>query len=311
MEFNQNMDKLIAIIGPTAVGKTRLAVQLARRHRGEIINADSRQIYRHMEIGTAKPDKEEAAAVTHHLVDIIEPNQEFSLAEYQNLADGAIKDIQARGKIPFLVGGSGLYVWAVLEGWVVPKVAPDVAFRKGLEERVAKGQAKALFQELKMVDPAAADNIDPRNVRRVIRALEVNKLSKNTFSQLQQKQAPTFQTLIIGLTADRKELYRRADARIDNMISHDFMEEVGALLQLGFTPDLPALSSIGYREIIQYLQGGTTLEEAVYKIKTGTHRFIRHQYAWFRLKDERIKWFDVEKTSGMEIEQVVDIFIKS
>ncbi len=193
----------------------------------------------------------------------------------------------------------------------MPKVAPDVAFRKGLEERVAKGQAKALFQELKMVDPAAADNIDPRNVRRVIRALEVNKLSKNTFSQLQQKQAPTFQTLIIGLTADRKELYRRADARIDNMISHGFMEEVGALLQLGFTPDLPALSSIGYREIIQYLQGGTTLEEAVYKIKTGTHRFIRHQYAWFRLKDERIKWFDVEKTSGMEIEQVVDIFIKS
>jgi tRNA dimethylallyltransferase len=305
------MNKLIAVIGPTGIGKTRLAIQLARRYKGEIINADSRQVYRRMNIGTAKPDSEELAAVPHHLVDIIEPDQEFSLAEYQPLANKAIKDIQARGKISFLVGGSGLYVWAVLEGWVVPKVAPDTAFRRELEARAENGQADELFQESKLVDPAAAENIDPRNIRRVIRALEVNKLSDKSFSQLQQKQSPPFQTLIIGLTAERKALYRRADARVDNMIKQGFVEEVSALVKMGFTADLPSMSSIGYREIGLYLQGGITLDEAVYKIKTGTHRFIRHQYAWFRLKDERIKWFDVESMTNGEIEQVVKTFIQA
>jgi len=303
------MDKLIAIIGPTAVGKTRLAIQLASRYNGEIINADSRQIYRRMNIGTAKPDSADLAVVPHYLVDIIEPDQEFSLAEYQRLANSAIGDIQARGKIPFLVGGSGLYVWAVLEGWVVPKIAPDTAFRRGLEARAEKGQADELFQKLKLVDPAAAQSIDPRNIRRVIRALEVNKLSEKSFSQLQQKQPPPFQTLIIGLTADRKVLYSRADERVDNMIKQGFVEEVDALVKMGYTLDLPALSSIGYREIGQYLQGGTTLDEALYKIKTGTHRFIRHQYAWFRLKDERIKWFDVDHIPDRDIEQIVETFI--
>ncbi len=212
------MNKLIAIIGPTGIGKTKLALQLARCFNGEIINADSRQIYRYMDIGTAKPTKEEVASVPHHLVDIIEPNQEFSLAEYQRLAYDAINDIQTRGKLPFFVGGSGLYVWAVLEGWVVPKVAPDVVFRRGLEKRAEIGEGADLYQELKQIDPLAASRIDPHNVRRVIRALEVTKLTEKPFSQLQKKQPPPYQTLIIGLTADRKELYRRADVRVDNMV---------------------------------------------------------------------------------------------
>ena len=305
------MNKLIAIIGPTGIGKTKLAIQLALLYNGEIVNADSRQIYRFMDIGTAKPTGEELALIPHHLVDIIEPDNEFSLAEYQRLADDAIQDIQRRGKIPFLVGGSGLYVWSVLEGWVIPKVAPDVIFRQGLEKRAELGQGGDLYRELEEIDPAAAKKIDPHNIRRVIRALEVNKVSDSTFSRLQKKQTPPFRTLIIGLTAERKELYRRADERVDNMLKQGFVDEVDTLLKKGYNLGLPAMSSIGYREIGQYLNGGLTLEEAVYKIKTGTHRFIRHQYAWFRLKDERIKWFDAEKANKSEIESTVDDFINN
>ena len=305
------MNKLVAIVGPTGIGKTKLAIQFGLRFNGEIINADSRQIYRYMDIGTAKPSKEELAAVPHHLVDIIEPNQEFSLPEYQKLANDAIQDIQSRCKVPFLVGGSGLYVWAVLEGWVVPKVAPDVIFRRGLEKKAEMGQGAELYRELQQIDPAAAEKIDPRNVRRVIRALEVNRQTDSKFSQLQQKQPPPFQSLIIGLTADRKELYRRADERVDNMIKHGFIEEVRALLKMGYNLKIPSMSSIGYREIGQYLGGEMTLDEAVYKIKTGTHRFIRHQFAWFRLKDERIKWFDIENVTEGEVDRVLRDFIKN
>jgi tRNA dimethylallyltransferase len=305
------MVKLIAIIGPTAIGKTRLAIQLARRFNGEIINADSRQIYRFMDIGIAKPTKDELASVPHYLVDIISPDREFSLAEYQILAYSAVKDIQTRSKIPFLVGGSGLYVWAVLEGWIIPKVAPEVNFRRGLEQKAAMGQGAELYQQLQKIDPAAAEKIDPRNVRRVIRALEVNRLTDTTFSQLQKKQPPPFQPLIIGLTADRQELYRRVDERVDNMIKHGFVREVEALLRKGYSLSLPSMSSIGYREIGQFLHLEITLDEAIYKIKTGTHRFIRHQYAWFRLKDERIKWFDIGKPFEYEIGKCVDAFLQN
>jgi tRNA dimethylallyltransferase len=311
MVYWKRMNKLVAIIGPTGIGKTKLAIQLGLRFNGEIINADSRQIYRYMDIGTAKPTKDELASVPHHLVDIIEPNQEFSLPEYQKLANDAINDIQTRNKTPFLVGGSGLYVWAVLEGWVVPKVAPDVTFRRGLEKKAELGQGAELYQKLQQVDPAAAKKIDPHNVRRVIRALEVNKLTDSKFSQLQKKRPPPFQSLIIGLTANRTELYRRTDQRVDDMITHGFVEEVSKLLKMGYNLSLPSMSSIGYREIGQYIQGEMTLDEAVYKIKTGTHRFIRHQYAWFRLKDERIKWFDAEKMTEEEVDRVVQDFLKN
>ncbi len=304
------MDKLIAIVGPTGIGKTKLAIQLARCFNGEIINADSRQIYRGMDIGTAKPTKAELAAVPHHLIDIIEPNQEFSLAEYQRLAYESIKDIQTRGKTPFLVGGSGLYIWTVLEGWIVPQVAPDVSFRREQEKKAEMGQAAELYEELKQIDPMAASKIDPRNVRRVIRALEVNKTSAEPFSQLQKKQVPSFQTLIIGLTAERAELYRRVDERVDDMVKFGFVEEVKKLQVKGYDMNLPSMFSIGYREIGQYLNGEMTLDEAVYKIKVGTHRFIRHQYAWFRLKEERIKWFGVENMNNGDVEKVVEEFVK-
>lgn len=296
------MYKLIAIVGPTGIGKTRLGIQLAKKFNGEIINADSRQIYRLMDIGTAKPTKEEQSLIPHNLIDIINPNEEFSLVTYQQLAYKAINDIQERGKLPFLVGGTGQYIWAVLEGWSVPKVPPDPEYRKKLERR-AEVDADSLYKELLILDPAAAEKIDPHNVRRVIRALEVGR--DKPFSQAIGKNPPAFSYSIIGLTMSRKDLYHQVDARVDEMVKKGFVDEVKQLIEMGYSLTLPSISSIGYREIGQYLQGEMTLEEAVYKIKTGTHRFIRHQYTWFKLKDERIKWFDISLTRLGDIEETI------
>ena len=286
------MNKLLVIVGPTGVGKTRLAVQLAQKQNGEIVNADSRQVYRYMDIGTAKPTKEEQELVPHHLIDIVNPDEDFSLATYQKLAYPAIKDIQQRGKLPLLVGGTGQYVWAIVEGWVIPKVAPDIEYRRSLEKKAEAGSGNELYRELEKIDLAAAGKIDPRNVRRVIRALEVSR--QKPFSEAGKKVPPPFEIEILGLTMERKALYRRVDERVDNMIKNGFADEVKRLIEMGYSLDLPSMSSIGYRELGQYLSGKMTLEEAVYKIKTGTHRFIRHQYAWFRLEDERIKWVEAD-----------------
>jgi tRNA dimethylallyltransferase len=296
------MNRLIAIVGPTGVGKTQLALQVAMKFDGEIVNADSRQIYRFMDIGTAKPTKEEQLLVPHHLTNIVNPDENFSLATYQQMAYKVIREIQSRNKLPFLVGGTGQYIWAVLEGWVIPKVPPDIEFRRTLEQK-AKDNANELYQEILKLDPVAAEKIDPRNVRRVIRALEVSR--QKPFSQSYGKVPPPFKSSIIGLTMERKELYRRVDTRVDEMIKHGFVDEVKRLIGMGYSLNLPSMSSIGYQEIGACLQGKMTLEEATYKIKTGTHRFIRHQYAWFKIKDERIKWFDVEKVSGEEIEEAM------
>lgn len=303
------MQKLIAIVGPTGVGKTRLAVQLARVCHGEIISADSRQVYRHMDIGTAKPTPEEQAQARHHLIDIINPDEDFSLAAYQRLAGEAIRDIQRRGKLPFLVGGTGQYVWAVLEGWEVPPVPPDTTLRRSLEQRALAGESGALYRELQAIDQAAAAKIDPRNVRRVIRALEVSQRTGQPFSTLTRKSAPPFDTLIIGLTMERKALYRRVDTRVDDMIAGGFVDEVQRLLSMGYPLSLPSMSSIGYREIGLHLQGKLPLAEAVAKIKTGTHRFIRHQHAWFRPDDGRIRWYEAGEQTEPDIQMAVSLSI--
>lgn len=287
-------NQLIAVVGPTGVGKSRYALLLAAIYNGEIVGADSRQIYREMDIGTAKPTRAEQARVPHHLIDIVAPDQDFSLAEYRQLAERAIYDIQQRGRLPFLVGGTGQYVKAVLEGWQIPEVAPDAGLRHDLEDKAAKGQAGALYEELLQRDPEAARKIDPRNIRRVIRALEVIKITGAPFSRQQKKSLPAYKTLIIGLTDARAELYRRVDTRVDKMISAGLIDEVKGLLNKGYRPDLPAMSGIGYRQIISFLQGEKTLQAAVENIKVETHRFIRHQYNWFRINDEKICWFNID-----------------
>jgi len=288
-----NINLLVAIIGPTATGKSKLAIQMAQRFDGEIVSADSRQVYRHMDIGTAKSSRQELALVPQHMVDIINPDEEFSLAQYQKMTYQIISDIQQRQKLPLLVGGSGLYVWAVLEGWKIPEVAPDPEFRQRLEEKADRGEAGELFRELEETNPAVARGIDPRNVRRVIRALEVSGYGRAPKSRYQDKQTPSFNTLIIGLTAERKELYRRIDLRVDEMIDQGLVEEVENLVDIGFSMDLPAMSGIGYKQIGAFLKGELTLESAIGQIKTETHRFVRRQYNWFRLTDDRIKWFDI------------------
>ncbi|MBC8429566.1 MAG: tRNA (adenosine(37)-N6)-dimethylallyltransferase MiaA [Dehalococcoidia bacterium] len=303
------MNCLVAIVGPTAIGKSQLALRLAQAFDGEIVSADSRQVYRCMDIGTAKPSREELSFVPHHLIDIVNPDEDFSLAQYQRLAYRTIEDIQQRHKLALLVGGSGLYVWSVLEGWRIPHVAPDPEFRHSLEEKVARVGKDELYEELVRVAPVAAQGIDPRNVRRTIRALEVHRGVEIPFSQLQRKTAPPFNTLIIGLTADRAELYRMIDLRVDEMIKRGLVDEVKKLVDWGYGFNLPAMSGIGYKQVGMFLRGELTLAVAIQQIKFETHRLVRHQYTWFRLKDDRIKWFDIQSRVDSQIIAPLSKFI--
>jgi tRNA dimethylallyltransferase len=289
---------LIAIVGPTAVGKSELALHLAQYFPLEIISADSRQVYRYMDIGTNKPSLAERALVPHHVIDVVEPDEDFSLAMYHQLAIEALKAIQQKGKLPLLVGGSGLYVWSLVEGWKIPQVPPDQKLRRQLEARAEQEDSQSLYRELQDIDPSAAAKINPSNIRRIIRALEIYHATGQPPSQLQRKEAPAFSVLIIGLTQERSELYRRIDWRVDKMIQRGLVEEVEQLLKRGYSPSLPSMSGIGYKQIGQFLRGEMTLPEAIDKIKYETHRLARHQYAWFRLSDSRIRWFDVSETEG-------------
>ncbi|MFC1961752.1 tRNA (adenosine(37)-N6)-dimethylallyltransferase MiaA [Chloroflexota bacterium] len=305
------MNLLVAIVGPTGVGKSRLALFLAQKFSGEIVNADSRQVYRHMNIGTAKPGREELSRVPHHLIDIIDPDADFSLAQYKQLACRAIEDIQQRGKLPLLVGGSGLYLWTIIEGWQVPEVPPDPELRHYLEKKAATTGTAALYQELLQADPESAEKIDPRNIRRVIRALEVITKTRKPFSQLRLKSPPPYQTFIIGLTANRATLYHNINERVDKMLAQGFVAEVENLRQMRYDVKLPTLFSIGYRQIGAFLKGTLTLAGATGQIKTETHRLARHQYAWFRHRDTRINWFDITKDTDADIERALAGFLKA
>jgi len=304
------MNYLVAIVGPTGIGKSQLALRLARISNGEIVSADSRQVYRHMDIGTAKPGREELSLVPHHLINILNPDEDFSLAQYQELAYRVIDDIHQRNKLPILVGGSGMYVWSVLEGWGIPRVPPDLEFRHSLEEKAARVGKDKLYQELEEIDPVAAQRIDQRNVRRTIRALEVHRNTETPFPQLQYRKAPPFDTLIIGLTADRAELYRRIDLRVDEMLKQGLVAEVEKLMNMGYDFNMPAMSGIGYKQIGMFLNGELALAAAIQQIKFETHRFVRHQYNWFQLKDERIDWFDIQSRLDSEITMLLTRFIQ-
>ena len=303
------MNRLVALVGPTAIGKSQLAIHLAQTFNGEIVSADSRQVYRYMDIGTAKPTPQELSLVPHHLINIVNPDEDFSLAQYQELAYRAVEDIQRRKKLPLLVGGSGLYIWSVLEGWGIPQVPPDHEFRHSLEEKAARVGKDKLYQELVEVDVMAAQRIDRRNVRRIIRALEVYQGTERSSSQLPHKQAPPFSTLIIGLTTDRAELYRRVDMRVDEMIQRGWINEVKRLVDRGYDFTLPAMSGIGYKQLGMFLIDELSLADAIQQIKFETHRFVRHQYSWFRLKNDKIRWFDIQSQADSEIVGLLSEFI--
>ncbi len=273
---------LIAIVGPTAVGKTVLAVAMARRDGGEIVSADSRQVYRFMDIGTAKPTLAERVAVRHHLVDIRDPDEPFGLADYQELAMAAIGAIMARGRVPLLVGGTGQYLAALLEGWQIPRVAPQPDLRAALEREAAERGAAALHARLATVDPAAAAQIAPTNVRRVVRALEVYTVTGRPISAQQSREPPPFEVRTIWLSRPREELYARADARVEAMVAAGLVDEVASLLARGYGWDLPAMSSLGYIQFRPYIAGEASLAACVERLKFDTHNFIRRQAAWFR-----------------------------
>jgi tRNA dimethylallyltransferase len=290
----QPQHSLILIIGPTAVGKTEVAIQLAERLNGEIVSADSRLFYHGMDIGTAKPTKEEQARVPHHLIDIADPSEILSLAVFQQKAREAIADIYTRNKIPFLVGGTGQYIRAVTEGWTPPEVKPDERLRGELERMKEEKGVLWLYEKLKDLDPAAAEKIDARNYRRTIRALEVILTTGSRFSEQRGHSESPYHLITIGLARPRAELYERVDQRVEMMFANGFLEEVKELLKKGYSPSLPTMSAIGYRECVRVIHGELSEEQAKAEIRRATRVFVRRQANWFKESDPNIRWFRVK-----------------
>lgn len=283
---------VLFIVGPTAVGKTRLAIALAQRLNGEIINADSRQVYRYMDIGAAKPTPAERRQAVHHLLDLLTPDNNFDLSSFLTLARQAISDIDERGRLPIVAGGSGQYLWALHEGWQGPAAPPDADFRREWEEMAEREGGAALYRRLQEIDPARAAALDSRNIRRIIRALEIYHVTGQPPSTYRRPAAPLPHSRIIGLTMERAALYRRIDARLDQMLADGFLAEARSLAAMGYPLGQGALACPGYRELGQYLEGYITLEEAVQRAKFQTHRLARRQYTWFKPADSRIHWLD-------------------
>ena len=294
---------LVVLIGPTAVGKTALSLDLCGRFGGEVINADSRQVYAGMDIGTAKPSLAEQAGVPHHLLDLRRPDQVLSLAEYQSAAYGVIDRLHAAGKVPFLVGGTVLYVRGVVEGLRIPDVPPNPALRAELEAVAAAQGWQPLFARLEALDPVTAARTDRQNVRRVVRALEIVITTGKSKTELEGADPPPYGMLQIGLDMDREALYGRIDRRVDEMMAAGLVAETQRLLAAGYSPALPAMTSLGYREIGAYLQGEMSLDAAVERIKTETHRFVRHQYTWFR-RLSGVQWFRFDPDTPAQREAV-------
>lgn len=300
MQFNN--PSLILLIGPTAVGKTEIAIQLAERINGEIVSADSRLFYRGVDIGTAKPSPAERACVPHYLIDIADPDEILSLAVFQRKAHEAIADIHRRGKLPLLVGGTGQYVRAVTEGWKPPEVRPEERLREELEKLKEERGKEWLYEKLKFLDPVAAEKIDPRNVRRTIRALEVILTTGRKFSEQRGQGESPYHLITIGLTRPRPELYARIDARIESMFAAGLVEEVKGLLAKGYSPSLPTMSAIGYRECVRVIEGQLSVEQAKVEMRRATRAFVRRQANWFKQSDPNIQWFTVKEEVVNEIE---------
>lgn len=291
---------LVCVAGPTAAGKTALAVTLAQRVGGEVINADSRQVYRGMTVGTAKPTAAERAAAPHHLLDIMDPPESFGLGLFLEYANAALRDIRGRGLLPIVCGGTGQYVWALAEGRKTPAAPPDTRFRAELEAEAGRWGGEALHRRLAAIDPARADSLDARNVRRVIRALEIHHVTGRLPSDFRDEKETTDDALVLGLTMPRGALYRRIDERVDRMMAEGFLGEVEALRAAGLSRAAGPLNSPGYRELWQYLDGELSLDAAVDRTKTQTHRLARRQYTWFKPGDPRIRWLEADDPDTVE-----------
>ena len=290
------MDKLPLLIltGPTAVGKTTLSIKLAKAVNGEIISADSMQVYRRMDIGTAKIKKEEMCGVPHHLIDICEPTEDYNVVRFATEAKRLIREICERGHIPILVGGTGFYIQAVLYDIDFTETEEDTTYREELAAFAEKYGAEALHAELAKVDPASAEAIHANNVKRVIRALEFYRQTGGKISEHNEEQRgkeSAYKSAYFVLTQDRAVLYDRIEKRIDSMLSEGLLDEVNALLAEGCTHEMVSMQGLGYKEIVPYLNGECTLDEAIYILKRDTRHFAKRQLTWFK-REREVLWFD-------------------
>ena len=290
--------KILVIVGPTASGKTRMAVELAQRHNGEVISADSMQIYRTMDIGTAKPTKEEMGGIPHHMIDVADPEEDFSVARYVEMAARCVDDVLERGKLPIVAGGTGLYIDSLLSGRTFAPFSPDSALRGELERELAEKGGQAMLEALAQVDPEAAQRLHPNDHKRIIRALEVYRSTGKTITQHNREtQAipPRYNALTIGLAfQDRQAMWRRIDQRVDEMVAAGLEDEVRRLLTSGISPKCTAMQAIGYKEFTQALSGEMTWQEAADVVKLRSRQYAKRQLTWFgRNPNTRwVRWAD-------------------
>ena len=291
------MDPLLVILGPTAVGKTNIAIKVAHQLNGEIISADSMQVYRHLNIGTAKPSLTERKRVPHHLMDIVDPGENYNVVRFQSEVKQLIPAIVGRGHLPMLVGGTGLYISAVVDNYNFSHDGPNPLLRRQLTARAVKLGSQTLHRELSQVDPAAAEKIQRTDTRRLVRALEVSA-SGQQFSASKHG-PPLYRVVQIGLTRKRTKLYEAVNQRVEQMFDRGLVEEAKWILQLDLPPNLPVLQALGYKEIFPYLQGEVSIDEVKENLKRQTRRFVKRQLTWFR-RDERIIWLDRDEYSDQE-----------
>lgn len=295
------LEKIIVVVGPTASGKTALAIEIAKKLDGEVVSCDSMQIYKHMDIGTAKPTVQEQQEVRHHMIDIVEPFENFSVADFTEQARKCIDDILARNKVPVLCGGTGLYADSIIENVVFPDIGEDPQFRKDMHEMAELCGNEAVHNLLMQKDPQAAAKIHPNNVRRVVRALEVCHLTGKTFTivNAEAKREAVYDTLIFGLDVDREMLYDRINSRVDKMVNEGLVDEVRNILRMGVDRDSTAMQAIGYKELADYFDGNTDLASAVEKIKLESRHYAKRQLTWFR-RNLAINWVNPESEEDFE-----------
>lgn len=295
------MNRVLIIVGPTAVGKTRLALQIAQKLNAEIISADSRQIYRYMDIGTAKPTPEEYTAVPHHFIDIKNPDEDYNAGVFGREARDRVQQLFEAGKTPLVAGGAGFYIRALVDGLQSPP-AGDPKIKTRLKARVLAEGLPVLRSELEQVDPVAAERIHPNDQQRTLRALEFFELTGKPFSSFQKKapEPANFQPCFVGLTRERQQLYEIIETRVENMLAAGLVEEVRSLLDRGYSPDLNALQTVGYLEVVDYLEGKHSFAEMVELIKKNTRNYAKRQLTWFR-SDKRIQWISLDQVTKIEL----------
>jgi tRNA dimethylallyltransferase len=305
-KLQQGKLPLLTVVGPTAVGKTDISIQLAQKLNGEIVSADSVQVYRYLDIGSAKPSLEERKGVPHHLIDVVDPDVNFTVYDYQALAKKYIDEIHGRGNLPILTGGTGLYIKAVLDKYNFSSGKGNPLIRKRLEEECEEKGKEYLYGILKKVDPISTKRIHPNDIRRIMRALEFYYLTGEPISlqwELTKKKSSDYNTIMVGITMNRKFLYEKINNRVDQMVENGLVKEVEGLLERGYKSNLKSMQSLGYNHIIKYLQEQYDWETAMHEFKRDTRRYAKRQLTWFRA-DERILWY--ERAEQRNINPILD-----